>query len=175
MKILSNEKGNISLFLLGTMFAFMLLLPLFQVSANFLFVSVIEHRVDDALYASATSVFAYPDMDKLAVRNNIGDKHSRNIYFDDVQARNVFEKMLKKNLRINDDWTVPDRHYLEQDVSLVEFEIFEPNELPGTCSQGATFNRTTIHVVLRLKLKRLGSNEIYTINYHRDFDGDTNG
>lgn len=134
---------------------------LFVLMFGFLFVeTIIEintvgNRVQDSLTAAGWAGFSKIDMDKLAKRRDMCNEEQRDVYIIKDKAIDEVTNYIKMNLNLDASLHATSDSFIKNTsnpVIIDEIEVYNPDDLPATCSRGATFNRTTIHIVVRIPM-----------------------
>lgn len=135
--------------------------------AGFTFVTTIievytlGNRVEDGLIAAGWTAFSKVDMDKLAERVYMVDEELRDVSLDKAEAQKIVLEYIQRNLKLDAAYYPREESYIihrDHPVVVEELIIYNPEELPATCSRGQTFERSTVHIVVSVpvEMKWLG-------------------
>lgn len=166
-KFFYSEKGAISSYLLYIMLIVFILLPLSAVIMEKRVVSVKASSIKDSIDISNIATYT-------AIISDQAGK--ANIVIDNAKSLQVFEELLKKNLRLNDDLSPKDGSIAEGAVVVESINIYLSG-FPVTCPNGKVIYGPTVctntKVPIRPSLYRetilnaLGEEFIY-LNLHVD-------
>lgn len=166
-KFFCSEKGAISSFLLYIMLIVFVLLPLSAVIMEKYIVSVKASSIKDSIDISNIATYT-------AIVSEQAGK--ANIVVDNTKILLIFEDLLKKNLRLNDDLSPKDGSIAEGVVVIESINIYLSG-FPVTCPDGTVIYSpavcTKTRVPIRPSLYRetilnaLGEEFIY-LNLHVD-------
>ena len=93
---------------------------------------------------------------------------------DPDMARDTFNDLLKKNMKLDNSFNPLPGSIAISPVKIEEFIIYNPGDYPTECPRGTVIQDTSIHVVVKFKVKRpvlrgmFGKTVDMTV--HRDLD-----
>lgn len=140
-------------YLLGAAVGMILTLWIFIFLSTILEIFTLGNKVQDSLVAAGWAGFYHIDLDRLAKRRDIDDEEERDVYLFEDDAKEEVMNYIQKNLKLNAFlYPTPESYIVHNShpVIIDELEVYNPDDLPASCSRGVTFNRTTIHIVLRI-------------------------
>lgn len=123
------------------------------------------NMADDAIVTAGLGALKSADPIELAY----GEWH-----LDSSSARKVFNDLLKKNMKLDNNFNPLPGSVAISPVKVEEFIVYNPEDYPTECPRGTLINNTSIHVVVSFKMKRpvlhgLFGKEVST-KIHRDLD-----
>jgi len=138
-------------------FAYILIamLAIFVIVGGYILVTtVIElhtlgNRVEDSLIASGWAGFEKIDFDEVAKRIYLDSEEGRNIYLNENEARNQVIEFIKENLKLDGAFYPREDSYIPHKahpIIIDEVTVYNPDDLPSTCSCGTYLSITTIHI-----------------------------
>lgn len=135
---------------------------IFMIFGSFMFLldivtaMTLGNRVEDKMIASGWAGFSEMDLKKMSQRKNISNKENRESYLDKSDSKNVVIHYLKKNLKLNDDFTAREESFItvkNKPILIDEITIYNPDDLPTASSEGEPLKYTTIHMILEIPVK----------------------
>lgn len=140
---ISSEKGAISSYLLYIMLIVFVLLPLSAVIMEKYIVNVKASSIKDSI-----------DISNIATYTAIVSEHAgeANIVIDNSKALHVFEELLKKNLRLNDDLSPQEGSIAEGTVVIESINIYLSG-FPVTCPDGTVLYGPTVCTSTRIPIR----------------------
>ena len=149
-------------------FGLLFLIP-FMIFSMFLIESKLlyteKSMADDAIVASCLAALK---------SNNPYDAAYGEYYLEPVAARNTFNKYLKANMKLDDDYNPLPGSIANSQVKVEDFRIYNPGDYPTACPRGVLINKTALHVVVRFQIKRPALTGLFgktvNITIHRDVD-----
>ena len=89
------------------------------------------------------------------------------------KAEETFKRYLCQNLRLDSSLNPIEGSLVGGQVTIVEFEVYNPQHLPVTCSEGTTLTETSAHVIVTVPLKtiyKIGDGKLVELRIHFDTD-----
>ncbi len=114
------------------------------------------NRIEDSLIAAGWAGFSRIDFEKMAERLDIDDEENRHIYIVKGEAEGVVRSYILENLKLDTTLYPTAESYIpnkDHPVLIDEITIYNPDELPVSCSRGVNLERTTIHIVCRIPIE----------------------
>lgn len=122
-----------------------------MVVMEFRAIHTLGERVENSLIASGWAGFSQLDLVKMGERLNLSSQEGRQIYLNKAAASSITRQYIIENLKLEDSLRASLDSYIhhrDQPVIIEEISIYNPDDLPVTTSDGATLERTTIHMIV---------------------------
>ena len=163
VKNMKDKKGSAVL-----IFGLLFLIPLFMFSFW-----IIESKLLNTQYNMADDAVVSAGLGALRSTNTV-DLAYGEYNLDPDTARETFYDLLRKNMKLDYYFRPMPGSIAVGPVFVSEFRVYNPGDYPTECPRGTPINNTSIHVVVKFKVKRpvlrgmFGQTVDMTI--HRDVD-----
>lgn len=123
-------------------------------------------KAEDKMIASAWAAFGEVDLDSLAIRQNISDQETRDIYLDKTKATNKIREYIKINFNLDDNYFPKENSFVpvkDHKVLIDEIRIINPDEYKNNSISilGRNIERTSIYISFQIPTKVMYLGNVY--------------
>jgi len=162
-KNMRDKKGIGTIFLVLLFLIPLFIFSIFLIESRFLY--TIKNTADDAVVAAALAALKSTNPVDIAYGEYVLDPNA---------ARDTFYEYLKKNIKLDANMNPLQGSFATGPVYMEEFIVYNPGSYPTFCPRGTFIKNTSIHVVIKFKVRRPGLTGLFgkyvDIVIHRDVD-----